>query len=134
MSRFAFVVPLCAALSAVSSSLAQDIPLRFVTADGTWDCKDQTGATTGAVVVAETTYAFIKPDGKLGGYGKLFPMTEDVMLPTFGIVSGHMKDELGSLGLHMRGPREDPWNVSGDLYLNVVMTPDGKQDWDCLRR
>lgn len=116
------------------SALSAGLPLRFITADGTWDCKDQKGTSTGAVVVAETTYAFIKTDGKLGGYGKLSPITVDVMLPTFGMVSGHMKDELGSLGLHMRGPREDPWNVSGDLFLNVVMTVDGTQDWDCVRR
>ena len=32
------------------------------TADGTWDCADVDGAALGALVIADKTYAFIKPE------------------------------------------------------------------------
>ena len=54
---------------------AQDAPATTpgtvgLTADGTWDC-DSGGAYSGAVVVADLSYAFINPDGRAGIYGKL---------------------------------------------------------------
>lgn len=136
MTRSAFAIALCLALAAVSPSLAAQLPARFATADGAWDCKDEVGTSTGTVVVAETTYAFIKTDGKLGGYGKLnLIQTDDGLdLPTFVVTDGYLKDELSAVGLHMRGPIDDPWRLTGELYLNGVFGTDGKHYWDCVRR
>lgn len=134
LTRWAGAVAVCAAVVAVSPASARDIPLRDVTADGTWDCRDETGKAVGVVVVAETTYAYIKPDGILGGYGKLYLIAEDMTTPKFVVMSGYLKDELGSYGLTMRGPVGDIENVSGELYLNGVFGSDGKHYWDCARR
>jgi hypothetical protein len=121
-----------------SSSLAaaDNLPLRDVTADGTWDCKDDKGAVMGAVAVAEKTYAFITPDGRRAGHGKLFQIVEGLDLPTFAILDGYLKDERGSSGFAMRGPKSNPHDYSGELYLNVILSPGGggKLDWDCVRR
>ncbi len=134
MSKFAFVIAQCVAVLVISTSSSAAIRLNDVTADGTWDCKDSTGVNTGTIVLAETTYAFIKPDGKLGGYGKLHMTTEDLDLPAFAMLGGYMKDVVKSFGFGMRGPKGNPHELSGELYLNVVMSVDGKQDWDCVRR
>jgi hypothetical protein len=117
-------------------SFSQTLSLRDVTADGTWDCKDGKGANVGAVAVAEKTYSFITPDGRRAGYGKLFQIVEDLDLPTFAILDGYLKDKLGSSGMAMRGPKSYPHDYSGELYMNVIMSPggDGKLDWDCVRR
>ena len=103
---------------AVSPSLAK-LPLRDMTADGTWDCKDLGGAFTGTIVVAEKTYAFIKTDGTLGGYGTLFQLDYDRALPLFVIMSGYLKDDLHSAGLNMSGPRGNVDDFSGDLSDEV---------------
>ena len=42
-----------------------------LTADGTWDCIATFDACLGAIVVADLSYAFIDPNGKVGTYGKL---------------------------------------------------------------
>ncbi|HVY18793.1 MAG TPA: hypothetical protein VHA70_01765 [Bauldia sp.] len=110
------------------------MPLRFVTADGTWDCTDATGAHAGVIVVAETTYAFIQPDGHVAGYGKLRLMTWDTTIPKFVVMSGYLKDAFTAYGLTMRGPKLDRDNLSGPLYLNLVLGGDGSRDWDCVRR
>ena len=134
MSRYASAIAICLAVLPVSA-VSAELPLRFVTADGTWDCKDPKGASAGTVVLVEKSYAFIKTDGKLGGYGKLFLIADDLDLPVFAMLSGYMKDELHSSGLAMRGPRDNPHKIiSGELYLNVVLSTDGKDDWDCTRR
>ncbi len=87
-------------------------------------------------MVADKTYAFIKPDGTLGGYGKMFQMgTEEFdRLPGFVIIDGTLKDDVHSVGLGMRGPKDNPHKVDGELFLNVVLSPGGKDDWDCVRR
>jgi hypothetical protein len=135
MSRHALAAAVCFALLSASPSGAV-IDFGEVTADGTWDCKDQAGTPTGTVVLAETSYAFIKLDGTLAGYGKVYAITAGgtIDLPMFAMVSGYMKDELGSSGLGMRGPRDNPFDYTGELYLNVVLSEDGKQDWDCIQR
>ena len=107
-----------------------------VTADGTWDCKDHEGTNVGAVVFAEKTYAFIKTDGRLAGYGQLFLIRENFDLPHFAIISGYLKDEIGSQGIGMRGPRDNNHDLSGELYVNIILSADGAGalDWECVRR
>lgn len=134
MPRYRIAIAICFALLSASPSSA--INFGEVTADGTWDCKDQAGIATGSVVLAETSYAFFAADGKLQGYGKVYAITAGgtIDLPLFAMVSGYMKDELGSSGFGMRGPRDNPFNYTSELYLNVVLSEDGKQDWDCIQR
>lgn len=134
MSRTVFATALCLALVAVSPASAAKLPLRFVTADGTWDCKDETGARVGAIVVADTTYAFIKTDGTMAGYGTIRLVDGDFDLLKFTTMSGYLKDEMKVLGLTMRGPKNDPENFNGEIYLNGVLGFDGTHDWDCARR
>jgi hypothetical protein len=134
MSRSAFAIALCLALAAASSASAAILPLRLFTVDGTWDCKDAAGTRVGAIVVADTTYAFVKPDGKVAGYGKLDLIDGDFDLLKYTVMSGHLKDEMKVLGLTTRGPKNDKENFNGELHLNGVIGFDGKQDWDCVRR
>ena len=137
MFRYASAIAMCLAFLPVSPAMSKELPIHEVTNDGTWDCKNPAGAYAGTIVIAEKTYAFIKPDGRLGGYGKLFMITDDLHIPQFAILSGYMKDELSAFGLSMRGPRDNPHKIfSGELYLNVAYSADGsgKDDWDCTRR
>lgn len=66
----------------------------------------------------------------------LFLITEKYDLPHFAMVSGYLKDELGSQGFGMRGPVKNPHDLSGELFLNVILTPggNGERDWNCVRR
>jgi hypothetical protein len=43
---------------------------------------------------------------------------------------------LGSQGFAPRGPRDNPHDLSGQIFLNVVLSADGRgaEDWDCERR
>lgn len=121
-------------LMAVSPSLAQDIPLRDKTADGTWDCVDATGANVGAIVLADKTYAFIKTDGRLGGYGSLYLIAEDTNTPKFVVTNGYLKDEIGAFGVSLTGPKDNYEDLSGDLYLYVAVTEDRARNWYCAQR
>lgn len=134
MSRYALAIALCLAVGAVSPSSAAVPPLRFFTVDGTWDCKDDAGARTGTIVLVEEAYAFIKTDGKLGGYGKISDMEGDFHLPKFTVTGGYLKEEMKAIGLAMRGPHNDPEDLNSEFYLFVVVGLDGKQHWDCTRR
>lgn len=134
MSRYVAAITVCVTLFAVSPSLAQDVPLRDITADGTWDCKDPTGANAGTIVLAEKTYAFIKTDGRLGGYGTLYLIARDANTPKFAVLSGYFKDEFGGLGLSLTGPKGDTENLMGELYLFAVVSPDNALNWYCTRR
>jgi hypothetical protein len=132
MSRYALVIAICVTLPYASPSFAD---IAGVTADGTWDCKDAKGTNAGTIVLAEKTYALIKADGKLGGYGKVFQMGFEAFdLPGFVIVDGPLKDDVHSAGFGMRGPRDNPHKLDGELFLNVVLSAGGKDDWDCRRR
>ena len=132
MSRYAFAVAVCLALLNASPSVAA---ISGVTADGTWDCKDPNGAKAGTIVLADKSYAFFKTDGKLGGYGKMFQMGVEVYdLPGFVLLDGPLKDVVHAAGLGMRGPKANPHNYDGELFLNVVLSAGGKDDWDCARR
>jgi hypothetical protein len=124
------------ALSMIAPSVAQDVQLTYVTADGTWDCKDPAGADAGAVVLADKSYAVIGTDGKVGGYGKLFLIQENFDLPHFAIIDGYLKDELHSLGVGMRGPKDNNHDLSGEIFLTVIFSSDGNGalDWECTRR
>ena len=95
-----------------------------LSADGTWDCNDSTGAYLGAIVVADLSYAFVNPDETVGTYGKL---NKDVWLdaPAFFILNGELKDRFAGLGLSMVGPPDRPedfvnWDM---LRLQVVIAP-----------
>ncbi|MEJ0012527.1 MAG: hypothetical protein WDM94_07860 [Bauldia sp.] len=135
MTRYASAIAMCVALLGVSPA-SSAVRLADVTADGHWDCKDPNGAGVGAVVLADKSYAFIKADGKLAGYGKLFLIRENFDLPHFAILDGHLKDEVHALGIGMRGPRGHQHDLSGDLFVNIILSADGqgKDDWECVRR
>ena len=124
-----FTTALCLTLLTPTASSAG---IFGVTAEGTWDCMDNSGAYLGAIVLADETYAFIKPDGLFGSYGKLFKMTENTHLPQFAIVNGYLKDELAAPALALLGPREDIHDMTGELYLYLAITVD--EQFQCLRR
>jgi len=118
----------------ISYAAAQfPIPLRFVTADGTWDCKDQSGAALGTVVVLDAAYGVIGTDDKVIGYGKLHRVGEDRFdLPHYLILDGYLKDELGFVGTSMRGTQADPENFSNGMFFALVK-PDSTE-FECTRR
>ena len=124
-----FTTALCLTLLAPTASSAG---IFGVTAEGTWDCMDNSGAYLGAIVLADETYAFIKADGLFGSYGKLFKMIENTHLPQFAVVNGYLKDELGAPALALLGPREDIHDMTGELYLFIAITED--EQFECLRR
>lgn len=134
MSQSALAIALCLTVAAVSSSSAEYLDVRYITADGTWDCKDGTGVRVGTVVLADTAYAFINTDGKLGGYGKFANIDGDFHFPKYVVTSGFMKDELDVIGLSIRGPADNPEDLNSEVYLHGIVGIDGKQYWDCVRR
>lgn len=102
-------------------------------ADGTWDCSDKNGDHLGTVVIADLSYAFIDPEGKIGNYGKL---NRDDWLdkPAYFILGGALKDRFGAVGMSLRGPGanfEDlaDWDKN---VLQVVSTPEAT--FLCARR
>ena len=104
-----------------------------VTADGVWDCVDDSVGNVGAVVIVDKSYAFIKPNGGVGPYGKLFRTGEEQFdLPNFVVLDGYLKDEMAAVGISMNGPRENPHDLSGEHFLSVIIT-DTNQLY-CTRR
>jgi hypothetical protein len=138
MSRYASAIAVCLAFAVVAaaspSSAAEQLPLRFFTQDGTWDCKDDAGTLTGTIVLVDEAYAFIKTDGKLGGYGTISDMEGDFHLPKFTVRDGYLKNEMKAIGVAFHGPHDDPEDYNSELYLFIVVGLDGKQHWDCTRR
>jgi hypothetical protein len=125
---------LAAVLAAASPAAAQlhTMPLRFVTADGTWDCRSPDGTAIGTVVVVGSAYAFLNTESKVGGYGTLRRHSEDSFdLPHYIVMDGPLKD-MGFIGTGMRGPREDYENYSTGIFF-VLIPPDDKEI-DCVRR
>lgn len=126
------------ALALAGAAQAQDAPPMTpgtvgLTADGTWDCSDANGDYLGAVVIAELSYAFINPDGRVGAYGKL--NRDDWMdAPAFFILNGELKDKFGGMGLSLRGPSDRPEDFSDwdKLELKVVVTAETM--FYCARR
>ena len=103
------------------------------TADGTWDCADDAGVAIGTVVVADRSYAYIAPDGKVGAYGKLHLVgAAEMDLPHFILLGGDLKDVVGAVGLALTGPKGNNHDLSGELFLMVIFA-DGKAPY-CRRR
>jgi hypothetical protein len=136
--RISPLVLICVVWMAASLPVQGQERLRLdeITADGTWDCRDPGGVSVGAVVFAEKTYAFLKPDGRLAGYGQLFLIRENFDLPHFAVISGYLKDEVKSLGIGMRGPKDNNHDLSGEIFVNIIFSADGAGalDWECVRR
>src|SRR5262245_29388271 len=134
MSRSALAFfSICLALTSPSAGWAQkQPPLRFLTVDGTWDCKDNSGTAVGTIILADTSHAFITTEGKLGGYGKISNIDGDFHFPKFVVSSGYLKDKMNVIGLSIRGPEKDPENFNGELYLFAVVGIDAKQHWNCV--
>jgi hypothetical protein len=124
-----FTIALCLALLTASPSPAG---IFGVTADGTWDCADKSGTYLGAIVVADETYAFIKPDGLFGTYGRMMKLTENTHLPHFAVINGYLKDVLAVPALALQGPPEDIHDMTGELFLSMVL-PNGAE-YQCVRR
>lgn len=132
MSRSAFVLALLASLLPAVPAAAEELPLRFVTADGAWDCTHQDGP-LGTIIVADKTYAFLEPGGKVSGYGKLYRVAEEEYdLPHFIFVDGVLKDRHGFAGTTMRGPHGDTENFAKGIFL-VLVKPDHSEA-ECRRR
>ena len=119
-----------AAMAALSQtpSLAQTLPSYDVTANGTG------GTFMGTLVIAEETYAWMKTDGRLGGYGKLKLLSFDTHLPNFALLSGPLKDEFGAGGGGMAGPRDNFEDISGELFMLVAVAPKREDNWYCTGR
>lgn len=124
-----FTTAICLTLLSPTASSAG---IFGITADGTWDCKDNSGAYLGAIVLADETYAFLKPDGLFGTYGTLMKLTENTHLPQFAIIDGYLKDELGASALALQGPREDIHDMTGELFLFIAIAVD--KQFECVRR
>ena len=119
---------------AASPAIAQQfgIPLRFVTADGTWDCKSADSTVLGTVVVVESAYAVINTESKVDGYGKLHRVAEaERDVPNFIVVDGPLKDR-GFMGITMRGQVDDAEDYSDGIFL-VLFTADNTLSF-CARR
>lgn len=130
-----FFAGLLAAGLLASSAAAQQfpMPLRFVTADGTWDCKSADGAVVGTVVIVDSAYSFINTDSKVDGRGKLHHISSEglVDLPRYIVIDGPLKNH-GFIGTSMRGPADDSENYSKGIFL-VLVTVDNTST-DCARR
>lgn len=123
-----------AALLPAAPLLAKNLPFFEQTANGTWDCRDPAGTFTGTVVLAEETYAYLKTDGTLGGYGKLRLLDADTHMPNFAVITGTLKDDFGSGAVGLTGPREDYEDISGELFLIIAVSADRNQSWYCTGR
>ena len=126
------------ALVLADAGQAQDTPILDGTtlglfADGTWDCSDAQGDYLGAIVVADLSYAFISPDGKVGTYGKL-NKDDWVDAPGFIVLSGEVRDKFGGIGMYVKGPLGNPEDYTdhAKLRLQVVITADTMLQ--CARR
>ncbi len=93
-----------------------------MTADGTWDCRDDAGADIVTVVVADTTYAVLTPDGARASYGTLHPLGDEIVdTPYFIVPSGFLKDELKVMGVTMQGPKGHSEDLSGEVFLVMIL-------------
>jgi hypothetical protein len=109
------------------------IPLRFVTADGTWDCAHPSGEALGTLVVLGGAYGVIGTDDKVIGYGKLHRVGEEEYdLPHYLVINGYLKDELGFVVTNMRGPKEDYENYSTGIFF--ILVREDASEVECTRR
>jgi hypothetical protein len=130
----AVAIVVASALLPHTPVLAQGLPYYEVTLNGTWDCRDPEGTFMGTIVVAEETYAWLKTDGRLSGYGKLKLLSFDTHMPNFAMISGPLKDEFGAGGGGIAGPRDDYEDISGELFLTVAVAPTREKSWYCTGR
>jgi len=113
---------------------AKGLPYYERTADGTWDCRDPAGRFVGTLILAQETYALMKTDGRLAGYGQLRLLDADTMMPNFAVISGVLKDEMGSGAVGLTGPRENYEEISGELFLVVAVSTNRNESWYCTGR
>jgi hypothetical protein len=133
MRRSSIALSLCLMTLLTTPSWAIFRPSE-IAADGTWDCKNNQGLSSGALVVANKSYAIVPSDMKVSGYGELYKVVSDHLdLPNFAIISGPLKDEWHGLGISMRGPKDNPHEWTGELYL-VVLVSDSEEFECTLRR
>lgn len=125
-------IALTVALLTATPSTSEVFRPSEITADGTWDCKDGNGGSSGAIVLANKSYALVPTDMKASGYGELYLVTTDLDLPNFAILSGPLKDEWHALGIAMRGPKDNPHVWTGDLFLAVLVSD--SMEYECTLR
>jgi hypothetical protein len=93
-----------------------------MTADGTWDCKDDAGTGIVTVVVADTSYAVLTPDGARATYGTLHALGNEIVdTPYFIVPGGYLKDELKVQGVTMQGPKGHSEDLSGEFFLVMIL-------------
>ena len=93
-----------------------------MTADGTWDCRDDAGVDVVTIVVADTTYAVLPPDGARASYGTLHPLGNEIVdTPYFIVPNGYLKDELKVQGITMQGPKGHSEDLSGEVFLVIIL-------------
>jgi hypothetical protein len=117
-------------------ALAETLPFYERTADGTWDCTDPAETFVGTVVLADEAYAFIRADGTLAGYGKLYRISADTHLPSFAVLGGPLRDEFHSTAIALSGPRGNHEAFAGEVFLHIPVTPDAAREkaWYCAGR
>lgn len=130
----ASIATACAFAGLTAPALAAKLPTYDVTANGTWDCRSPEGTFMGTVVLAGESYAWLKTDGRLGGYGAMKILSFDTDLPNFAFLSGPLKDEYGAGGGGMAGPRENFEDFSGELFVTIAVATTRDKAWYCSGR
>lgn len=101
------------------------------TADGAWDWRGR--GENRVLVIADKTYAFVKPGGRVRGYGKLIQVGyAEYDLPHFVVIDGYLKEEIGAVGIALKGPRRNGHDLAGELLLALIIT--GENLPYCKRR
>jgi hypothetical protein len=119
MKSFVHAVAFCAGSIAAIPAFAG---IANMTADGTWDCRDDAGAAIVTVVVADKTYAVLPADGARATYGALHPLGDEIVdTPYFIVPSGFLKDELKVMGVTMQGPKGHSEDLSGEVFLVMIL-------------
>jgi hypothetical protein len=122
MKSYLYSVAFCiASIAAIPASAG----IADMSADGTWDCRTDAGEAVVTVVVADTTYAVLTGDGAHATYGTLHPLGDEIVdTPYFIVPTGYLKDELKVMGVTMQGPRGHSEDLSGEVYLVLILGED----------
>ena len=103
------------------------------TYDGTWDCRDGKAGYLGAIVIANLSYAFIDPAGKVSEYGTLESVGKaDQHFASQIVLDGPLQTGFGVITLIMLGPIDNSEDASHEVYLYAFKTETAM--FQCIRR